>query len=90
MKPFTDLEILALDLFFLGQEYVNDLACSDEYVTFNALDVTSWARVISNDWANFENQVEEHFHIPQTLNDTLTLIGVQSISINDYTFYTAL
>lgn len=86
-SPLTDLEIVALDLYFGGAFYASSIATDDIYITFNGLDVTSWARVVSNNFPSFENQVEAYFSFPSDLNnlpfDAITIQGVQFLTNYD-------
>ena len=80
----TSIEFIALDFFFGGKLYVDELTFITP--TFEGIAIQPLAVAVSEDWEAFEQLVQEHFHIPTTLNDTLELIGVTTVTFEGAAF----
>jgi hypothetical protein len=86
--------ILALDLFFAGHGYVTELAALGAgAVTMSVsgaeqavLDVSGLAAIVTQDWIQFESQIETHFGFDPNLNDILILNGIQAVNVNGFDF----
>jgi hypothetical protein len=91
----TGLEIVALDLFFAGHGYVTELAALGAgAVTMTVsgaeqqvFDVSGLAGVVSQDWVQFESQIQTHFGFDPNLNDVLILNGIQAVIVGGFDFH---